>query len=181
LSLPAWFRPLPFRYQSTGIETCFTSGLDPDPRSFFEQMKGRGVRVINDTDLLAVTPDAVAKTHFVIVDAVGVCEQDKTDSRPLEKKPTVSLEKLLQAVALGNTESEVVSSIAGRFARLERKLDAVGKATSSAGGWSGYATMSLPAWRSGVMISSLHRSRRTAGLARCISCLERSCGGCWRS
>ncbi len=31
--LPAWFRPLPFRYQSTGVETCFTSGLDPDPRS----------------------------------------------------------------------------------------------------------------------------------------------------
>ena len=32
-SLPAWFRPLPFCYQSTGIETRFTSGLDPDPRS----------------------------------------------------------------------------------------------------------------------------------------------------
>lgn len=33
LALPAWFRPLVFRYQSTGIETHFTSGLDPDPRS----------------------------------------------------------------------------------------------------------------------------------------------------
>ena len=97
-------------------------------RSYFEQMKGRGVRVINNDDLLAVTPDAVAKTHFVIVDAVGVCEEDKTDSRPLEKKPAVSLEKLLQAVALGNTESEVISSIAGRFARLEKKLDPAGKA-----------------------------------------------------
>jgi type I restriction enzyme R subunit len=32
-SLPAWFLPLPFCYQSTGIETCFTNGLDPDPRS----------------------------------------------------------------------------------------------------------------------------------------------------
>lgn len=96
-------------------------------RSFFEQMKGRGVRVIEKDDLLAVTPDAVAKDHFVIVDAVGVCEEDKTDSRPLEKKPTVSLEKLLQAVALGNTESEVISSIAGRFARLEKKLDSAGR------------------------------------------------------
>ncbi|MBT0663654.1 DEAD/DEAH box helicase family protein [Geobacter pelophilus] len=91
-------------------------------RSFFEQMKGRGVRVINKDDLLAVTPDAIAKDHFVIVDAVGVCEEDKTDSRPLEKKPTVSLEKLLQAVALGNAESETISSLAGRFARLEKKL-----------------------------------------------------------
>ena len=96
-------------------------------RSFFEQMKGRGVRVIEKDDLLAVTPDAVAKDHFVIVDAVGVCEEDKTDSRPLEKKPSVSLEKLLQAVALGNTESEVISSIAGRFARLEKKLDSAGR------------------------------------------------------
>ena len=33
ISLPAWFRPLTFRYQSTGIETRFTSGIDPDPRS----------------------------------------------------------------------------------------------------------------------------------------------------
>ena len=97
-------------------------------RSYFEQMKGRGVRIINKDDLLAVTPDAVAKDHFVIVDAVGVCDDDKTDSRPLEKKPTVSLKKLLQAVALGNTESEVVSSIAGRFARLEKKLDSAGQA-----------------------------------------------------
>lgn len=32
-ALSAWFRPLPFSYQSTGIETCFTNGLDPDPRS----------------------------------------------------------------------------------------------------------------------------------------------------
>jgi type I restriction enzyme R subunit len=91
-------------------------------RSFFEQMKGRGVRIINETDLKAVTPDARAKTQFVIVNAVGVCEEDKTDFRPLEKKPTFSLEKLLQAVALGNSESEVISSIAGLFARLEKKI-----------------------------------------------------------
>ncbi len=91
-------------------------------RSFFEQMKGRGVRVINPNDLQSVTPDANGKDHFVIIDAVGVCEQDKTDSRPMEKKRSVSLEQLLQAVALGNTETEVISSIAARFARLEKKL-----------------------------------------------------------
>ena len=91
-------------------------------RSFFEQMKGRGVRVINPNDLQSVTPDATAKTHFIIVDAVGVCEQDKTDSRPMEKKPSISLEKLLQAVALGNTEPDVISSIAGRLARIEKKI-----------------------------------------------------------
>jgi type I restriction enzyme R subunit len=31
--LPAWGCPLPFLYQSTGIETQFTNALDPDPRS----------------------------------------------------------------------------------------------------------------------------------------------------
>src|SRR3990170_3492743 len=31
--LPAWRRPLPFLYESTGVETRFTNGLDPDPRS----------------------------------------------------------------------------------------------------------------------------------------------------
>ena len=41
-------------------------------RAFFEQMKGRGVRVIKPDDLQSVTPDARAKDHFVIVDAVGV-------------------------------------------------------------------------------------------------------------
>ncbi len=67
-------------------------------------MKGRGVRVISDDDLKLVTPDAKTKDHFVIVDAVGVCEQDKTDSRPMDQKKSVPFEKLLQAVALGNTE-----------------------------------------------------------------------------
>src|SRR5579871_1252133 len=32
-ALPAWQRPLPFLYQSTGVETHFTNALDPDPRS----------------------------------------------------------------------------------------------------------------------------------------------------
>lgn len=91
-------------------------------RAFFEQMKGRGVRIIKTDDLQSVTPDAKAKDHFVIVDCVGVCEQDKTDSRPMEQKPTVSFEKLMQAVAFGNTEDEVLTSLAGRLARMEHRL-----------------------------------------------------------
>ena len=91
-------------------------------RTFFEQMKGRGVRVIKPDDLKAVTPDATSKDHFVIVDAVGVCEQDKTDARPMEKKPSVAFEKLLQAVALGNREEDVLTSIAGRLARMEHRM-----------------------------------------------------------
>ncbi len=79
-------------------------------RSFFEQMKGRGVRVIKDDDLRGVNPgEHVRKDHFVIVDCVGVCERDKTDSRPMDQKKSVPLDALPQAVSLGNVEPEVCS------------------------------------------------------------------------
>jgi type I restriction enzyme R subunit len=32
-NLPAWQRPLSFLYESTGVETHFTNGLDPEPRA----------------------------------------------------------------------------------------------------------------------------------------------------
>lgn len=89
---------------------------------YFEQMKGRGTRTISSTDLQAVTPDAHHKTHFVIVDAVGVCESDKTDSRPLERKRSVPFEKLLEAVALGDQDPDILTSLAGRLAQLDRKI-----------------------------------------------------------
>ena len=91
-------------------------------RSFFEQMKGRGVRVINKDDLKSVTPDAKAKDHYIIVDAVGVCERDKTDSKPMDRKKSVSFEKLLQAVSLGNIDPNVISSVAARMARINKNI-----------------------------------------------------------
>ena len=92
-------------------------------RSFFEQMKGRGVRVCREDDLRSVNPgEHVRKDHFVIVDCVGVCERDKTDSRPMDSRKAVPLDKLLQAVALGNVEDEVISSVAVRLTRLDRDV-----------------------------------------------------------
>jgi type I restriction enzyme R subunit len=92
-------------------------------RGFFEQMKGRGVRVIPETEMEQVNPGIKRKNRFVVIDAVGVCEQDLTDSRPLEKKRAVSFDKLLDAVALGNREPEVIESLAGRLVRLENRFD----------------------------------------------------------
>jgi type I restriction enzyme R subunit len=93
-------------------------------KNFFEQMKGRGVRVVSDTEMEQVNPGIKRKTHYVIVDAVGVCESCKTETRPLEKKPTVSFARLLDAAALGTTEVAAVESLAGRLIRLERRFDA---------------------------------------------------------
>ena len=91
-------------------------------RSFFEQMKGRGVRTISETDFNAVTPDARNKDRFVIVDAVGVTETPLSDSYSLERKRTVSFDKLLDLVSMGDRDPEVLSSLASRLARLDRKL-----------------------------------------------------------
>lgn len=89
---------------------------------YFEQMKGRGTRTIDPTDLNSVTPDASHKTHFIIVDAVGVCESDKTDSRPLEKKRTVPFDKLIINIAIGQRDEDSLTSLAGRLARLDREI-----------------------------------------------------------
>lgn len=91
-------------------------------RTFFEQMKGRGVRVMNPTDFQIVTPDAKVKDHFVIVDAVGVTETPLADTQPLERKKTVPFETLLKQVSFGNRDPDVISSVASRLARLDRQL-----------------------------------------------------------
>jgi type I restriction enzyme R subunit len=108
---------------------CLLFLRDVRSRVYFEQMKGRGTRVLTPTDLQAVSgADARVKTHFVIVDAVGVCESDKTDSRPLEKQPTVKFDKLLLGVALGKRDEETLTTLAGRLARLDRELDTTQRA-----------------------------------------------------
>lgn len=110
---------------STGTDIkpleCLIFMRDIKSSVYFEQMKGRGTRTISPTDLQAVTGDAKAKTHFVIVDAVGVCERDKTDSRPLERKRSVPFDKLVQQVALGIRDEDTLTSLAGRLARIDRE------------------------------------------------------------
>jgi type I restriction enzyme R subunit len=102
---------------------CLLFLRDTRSRTYFEQMKGRGTRVLTPTDLQAVSgADAHAKTHFVIVDAVGVCESDKTDSRPLERQRTVPFKALLLGVALGKRDEDTLTTLAGRLARLDREI-----------------------------------------------------------
>lgn len=113
---------------STGTDIrpleCLLFMRDIHSSVYFEQMKGRGTRTILDSDLKAVTGDAESKTHFVIVDAVGVCESDKTDSRPLERKRSVPFDKLIDLVKVGVRDVDTLTSLAGRLARFDRELDA---------------------------------------------------------
>ena len=91
--------------------------------SYFEQMKGRGCRVIDTDTLQSVTPDAKHKTHFVIVDAVGVCEEEKSATKPLDRKPSVPLDKIMGLIAAGAADVDLVSTLAARLARLEQQVD----------------------------------------------------------
>ena len=91
-------------------------------RTMFEQMKGRGSRVVTPTELQNVTPDGRSKDHFVIIDAVGLEPEKMQDTQPLERKRNVSLEKLFELVTFGNRDEDVLSSIAARLARLDREL-----------------------------------------------------------
>ena len=103
---------------------CLVFMRDVKSRAYFEQMKGRGTRTLSPTELQAVSgADAKAKTRFVIVDAVGVCESDKTDSRPMERKPGVSFEKLMLGIAFGSRDDDALLSLANRIARLDREVD----------------------------------------------------------
>jgi type I restriction enzyme R subunit len=101
---------------------CLLFLRDVKSQAYFDQMKGRGTRTVADAELQNVTPDARRKTHFVIVDAVGVCETDKTDTRPLERKPSVALAKLVQGVAVGIRDADTLSTLAARLDRLRRTL-----------------------------------------------------------
>jgi type I restriction enzyme R subunit len=77
--------------------------------------------VISDDDLRTVTPEA-SKDRYVLVDAVGVTETDLVDTQPLDREPTVPLEKLLRRISFGARDPDGISTVAARIARLERLL-----------------------------------------------------------
>jgi len=96
---------------------------DVKSRSYYEQMIGRGSRVISSTELESVTKGAKAKTHYVVIDAVGVSESCKIDSQPLERKNGVLFDKLIKNIAFGARDPDSLNSLAGRLSRLDRQIE----------------------------------------------------------
>jgi len=90
--------------------------------NYFEQMKGRGTRTIDKDSFQLVSRTAKSKSHFVIVDAVGVTKSKKTDSRPLERKPSVPMKDLLDAASMGIADEDLFLSLANRLIRLEKQI-----------------------------------------------------------
>lgn len=102
---------------------CLIFMRDVRSKNYFEQMKGRGTRTLSRDDLQKVTPSATEnKDHFVIVDAVGVTKSKKSETRTLERKPSVSMKELLMNVALGDKSEDTLTSLASRLVRLNSQM-----------------------------------------------------------
>jgi type I restriction enzyme R subunit len=91
-------------------------------RLLFEQMLGRGTRVVSQTELQNVTSDAQAKDRFVLIDAVGIVDSELADPQTLERKRSQSFKQLLESVAVGVTDADTLSSLAGRLSSLAKRL-----------------------------------------------------------
>ena len=103
---------------------CLLFMRDVRSKNYFEQMKGRGTRILDYDNLKKVTPSAASnKTHFVIVDAIGVTKSHKTDSRALERKPMVSLKDLLMSVMMGAKDDDTLTSLVSRLTRINHQLN----------------------------------------------------------
>jgi type I restriction enzyme R subunit len=93
---------------------------DVKNRSYDEQMKGRGTG----------TPAARhTKDHFVIIDAIGVEKSQKTDNRPLQKVPGLSLKEVLEGVAMGGRDEATLTTLANRLIRLDKQISEREQAT----------------------------------------------------
>lgn len=101
---------------------CVFFMRDVRSRTYFEQMKGRGSRTIDDTDFQAVTADATHKSRFIIVDAVGVTEHPFVDAAPLERSKTVTLKQLMERAANLTITADETATLASRLSRLEGEL-----------------------------------------------------------
>lgn len=102
---------------------CLIFMRDVRSKNYFEQMKGRGTRTLSKDNLQKVTPSATEnKDHFIIVDAVGVTKSKKSETRTLERKPSVSLKELMMTVALGARDEDTLTSLANRVIRLNSQM-----------------------------------------------------------
>ena len=102
-ALPAWFRPLPFSYQSTGIENCFTNGLDPDPRS-------RRIFSFHRPETLAAWIDDSATDKGVAAER-GAHWQPQTYRSRLRQMPPLHTDGLwpAQSTAIANLEQSLAN------------------------------------------------------------------------
>lgn len=102
---------------------CLIFMRDVRSKNYYEQMIGRGTRTLSKDDLQKVSPSATDnKDHFVVIDAVGATSSKKSETRTLERKPSVSMRELMLNVALGSKDEDTLTSLANRVVRLNSQM-----------------------------------------------------------
>ncbi|WP_313266880.1 type I restriction endonuclease subunit R [Epilithonimonas vandammei] len=98
---------------------------DVESDALYTQMKGRGVRTIGDEQLRNVTPNAVSKDLFFLVDAVGITEHEMQVTRPGADipPPNMSLRILLERITHGDLSDDNLRLLASRLSRINIKSD----------------------------------------------------------
>lgn len=91
-------------------------------RQYFEQMKGRGCRVMEKDDFRGINPGAYAKDRFYVIDCVGVCENKKLNETEPVDRVNISFDSLMNYIRFGKPTKEHFDSLAVRLKRLSNKL-----------------------------------------------------------
>lgn len=103
---------------------CLIFMRDVRSKNYFEQMLGRATRTLNYDDLHKVSPSAKErKKGYILVDAVGVTKSQKTTSRQLERKPSISIKQLMNSIAIGEKTEDNLTSLANRFLLLDKTFE----------------------------------------------------------
>lgn len=93
----------------------------------YTQMKGRGCRVISDDKLHEVTPNAITKDCYYIVDAVGVTEHEKVVPHPVsipgKNGKYLSLEHLLEHLAHNELSDDNLWLLRDYCASINRRYE----------------------------------------------------------
>ena len=71
--------------------------------------------------------------------AVGMCKQDKNKSKPLDRQPTVSLERVLKEVSKGVVHPDLASTLGAKISRLAGNRSDIWHATGYRDGYFGYS------------------------------------------
>ena len=99
---------------------------DVHSETLYAQMKGRGCRTISPTQLQTVTPNALTKELFYLIDAVGVTESEKFVPNLDEKDERAfnpTLEALFEKMALGYLPDDYFQLLASKLSCIGHRAD----------------------------------------------------------
>lgn len=103
---------------------CLLFMRDVRSKNYYEQMLGRGTRVLSLEELQKVSPSArYPKDKFIVFDAVGVTKSAKTETITMERRPGKNIKELIMEIVAGGKKDEnTIVTLAWRLITLNQVL-----------------------------------------------------------